>query len=463
MRPCPFRAPLAALSVALALAPAQSARASAFALIEQSGSGLGNAFAGAAASAEDASTIFFNPAGLTALPAGRHFSLALHAIDPSAQFSNGTSQAAAGIRPPGLSNPFVFSGMGGDAGSLALVPNAYFAMSINPRLFVGVGINVPFGLKTEYEDGWIGRFQGLKSEVKTLNVNPTVAYAMNDTVSLGAGLNYQQIDSTLTKAVNYTAIVGASNLAAAVAVGNVEGRNELKGEDSAWGYNLGAMFRLSDRTRLGVAYRSAINYTLTGTHTATHPVTASAAANAIINGNPGTQDQNISLGIKMPDSFSFSAMHRLDDRWDLLGDLTWTGWSKISELRVKFTVPGAADDVTTWKLRDTLRASAGVNYRYSDSIKLRAGIAYDQSPVTDTYRTVRLPDNDRKWLSVGMQYKLSKAGTLDAGFTYIWVKDAGVNTNAEVAATALGFPRGLINGSYDSSIRILSVQYSHSF
>ena len=440
-----------------------SAAASGFALIEQSGSGLGNAYAGAAAAAEDASTLFFNPAGLTALPAGKHASVALHAIDPSATFRNNASQSAAGIVAPGLPNPFTYSGLGGDAGSTAYVPNAYFAMSLDPRWSVGIGLNAPFGLKTQYDDGWIGRFQGIKSELKTLNVNPTVAYKLNDDVSLGFGLDYQQIDATLTKAINYTAVVGAVSLASAVAIGNVEGRNELKGDDSAWGYNLGATFRLSERTRLGLAYRSAIKYHLTGTHTATHPVTGNVAADAIITGNPGTQNQNVSVDIKMPDTFSLSALHRLDDRWDMLGDLSWTGWAKIPEIRIKFTVAGASDDVTNWKLRNTLRASVGANYRYSDKLKLRCGVAYDESPVTDPYRTVRLPDNNRTWLGFGLQYKPSKQGTLDAGFAYLWVKASPINNNGELAATALGYARGLTNGSYDSSVRILSAQYSHAF
>jgi long-chain fatty acid transport protein len=465
MIPTTFRIKLSSLAVlsALAALPA-SVHAAGFALIEQNASGMGNAYAGAAAAAEDASTIYFNPAGLTALPAGKHFSIAIHAIDPSAKFRDNASQSAGGISGTGTRNLFTFAGFGGDAGSTAYVPNAYFAMSLDPKWSIGVGVNAPFGLKTQYEDGWIGRFQGIKSEIKTVNINPTVAYKVNEVISLGAGVNYQQIDATLTKAVNYTAIVGAANVGAALAIQNVEGRNELKGSDAAWGYNLGATFNLSERTRLGVAYRSVIQYHLTGTYTATHPVTGSAAANAIIAANPGTLDQNIALDIKMPDSFSFSAAHRLNDRWDLLGDLSWTGWAKIPEVRIKFTAPGAADDVTNWKLRDTMRGALGANYRYSDDVKLRVGVAYDQSPVTDAFRTVRLPDNNRTWLSLGAQYKPSKAGTLDAGFSYIWVKATGINSNAEIPeAPPRGFPRGLMNGSYDNSVRVLSLQYSHSF
>lgn len=299
-----------------------------------------------------------------------------------------------------------------------------------------------------------------------MNINPTVAYKFNDAISLGAGLNYQQIEATLTKAINYTAILAAATPfppVLAIAAGNVEGRNELKGKDTAWGYNFGATFRLSDQTKFGIAYRSAIKYNLTGTFRAVRPVTVSAPANAVIDAYPQTLDQNISVAIKMPDSFSFSFMHRLSDRWDLLEDLTWTGWAKIPEIRIKFTAAGAPDDVTNWTLRNTWRASVGANYRYSDDMKLRFGVAYDQSPVTDAYRTVRLPDNNRTWLSVGAQYKTSRTGKVDAGFTHIWVKAAGINSNGDVPPNALGYPRGLMNGRYDGSVNILSLQYSNSF
>lgn len=441
------------LAAVLAAGFTGGASASGFALIEQSASGQGNAYAGAAATAEDASTIYFNPAGLTALPQGKQVVVALHAIHPSAKLQNNGSLSAAGIVT------FTHSGLGGDAGSLSWVPNGYLAMSLGPKWSIGIGLNAPFGLKTEYDDGWIGRFQGIKSELKTININPTVAYKASDKLSLGFGLDYQRIEATLTKAVNYTAIVAAQNAGAAVAAGNVEGRNELTGDDDGWGYNLGLTYDLSERTRLGLAYRSTVKYHLTGTHTATHPTTVSGAANTIINTNPGTLNQNISVDIEVPDTFSMSTAHKLNDKWDVLGDLSWTGWSSIQEIRIKFTEAGAADDVTTWKLKDTWRLSLGANYRHADDLKFRFGVAYDQSPVPDPYRTVRLPDSDRTWLSVGMQYKPSKQSAIDVGFSYLWVKDPSINNNGEVSANA----RGLVKGSYDNSVRILSAQYSHSF
>lgn len=442
--------------------------AGAFQLMEQNASGLGNAYAGTAAVAEDASTIFFNPAGLTYLPATRQVSVSAAAISPSATFSNSASRSGAGITG-GAARDYAYTGLGGDAGNMAVVPSVYFAMPLTSRLSFGLGINAPFGLKTEYEDNWIGRFQGLKSELKTLNLNPTLAFKLSDPVSIGFGLDYQRIDATLTKAVNYQAVIASTPAASgggagtANASGYAEGRQELTGNDSGWGFNLGMMFNLSDVTRLGLAYRSSISYKLTGTQTVTHPTTASAAGNAIINGNPNTLNQAIAVDLKIPDTFTASLMHRVNDKWDLLADLSYTGWSSIQEIRIRFTSPGTSDDVTQWKLKDTLRVALGATYRYRDDLKFRFGLAHDQSPVPDQYRTVRLPDSDRTWISFGVQYKPSRDSALDVGLTYISMKDAPINNNGEQALTALGYPRGLINGSYSGNIKILGIQFTSNF
>ncbi len=188
---------LVGLSVAGALiAMSGNAAASAFALIEQS-SGLGNAFAGGAAGAEDATTIFFNPAGMSRLK-GKQVTVAGSLIQPSAKFSDTGSQVATAQTTLG--------GNGGDAGSLAFVPNTYMVMEVEPALRVGLGINAPFGLKTDYDPTWAGRFQAITSKIQTVNLNPSLAYQMNDSVSLGLGLNYQRISGDLSSAVNYTAL-----------------------------------------------------------------------------------------------------------------------------------------------------------------------------------------------------------------------------------------------------------------
>jgi len=188
-----------AVTVAM-LAMAGGVQASGFALIEQSGSGMGNAFAGGAAVADDATTVFFNPAGMSRLK-GSEFAASVHAITPSAKFSD-TGSTGAALQTAG--------GNGGDAGGLAWVPNAYVTTEINPNLYFGLGINAPFGLSTEYDNNWIGRFQAVKSKIETININPSIAYQMSDSLTVGIGLNYQRITGELTSMTNYSAAAFAA-------------------------------------------------------------------------------------------------------------------------------------------------------------------------------------------------------------------------------------------------------------
>jgi len=411
------------------LAMSGTAAASGFALIEQSGSGLGNAYAGGAAGAEDASTIFFNPAGMSQIK-GRQVVVAGHAIKPSAKFSDtGSSAASASGQPLG--------GNGGDAGSLAFVPNLYYTMDVNPQMKFGLGINAPFGLKTEYEAGWAGRFQALKSEVKTVNVNPAFSYRMNETVTLGLGLDYQKIDAELTNNV----VLGAG----------IVGSAKVSGSDSAWGYNLGALFQVNPDTRVGLAYRSSINYKLSGDLLVTGPT------GAVV------QNPSVTADIKTPDSLSFSGVRQIDSKWDVMADITWTGWSKFKELRVVNSSSGATASLTNENWKDTYRISIGVNHHYNEQWTSRIGIAFDQGPVEDQYRTARIPDNDRTWLAFGGKYSASASSSVDVGYAHLFVKDASISNNNGSAGTPSTTTVGNLVGTYKNNVDILSVQYTHSF
>lgn len=383
------------------------AQAAGFALIEQNASGLGNAYAGQAASAQDASTIFFNPAGLTLLP-DRQLVVAGHLIKPQAEFS-------------GSSN--IGSGNGGDAGSLAFVPNAYLSYRLSPTVVAGIGMNAPFGLKTEYDSGWAGRTQGVKSEVKTINVNPSIAWKISPTLSLGAGLSVQYAEATLT-----------SRTAAAPTAGTLT----VEGDDFGWGFNLGALWQVSPATRIGLAYRSEVDQKLEGTVTGAAPAPIPAFAS-----------------VTLPDSASLSMFHQINDRWELLADVTWTGWSDFDELRIQRKADGGTlGSPTEENWSDNYRYSVGANYRVNEKLTLRTGVAYDETPVSDTYRTVRIPDESRTWLAFGAQYRLSDRSKLDFGYAHLFVKDANINkTESGVTLT----------GTYDASVDILSAQFTHSF
>ena len=229
-----------ACSVASALAmlaAAPQAGAAGFALYEQGVSGMGNAYAGQAAATEDATTVWWNPAGMSRLPSGKHFAVAGAYVVPSWKFHDNGSQTAAAQTSLG--------GTGGDAGSGAFVPSMFYVMDINPALNFGLGISVPFGLKTEYDSTWLGRFQGVKSEVKTLNINPAVSYKLSDAASLGFGVNYQRGEVDLITAVNYSAAAAqAGNIALAGGPG-VEGQNHTKVDGDAWGFNIGGLFQVA--------------------------------------------------------------------------------------------------------------------------------------------------------------------------------------------------------------------------
>ena len=298
------------LAVSLALAGCGSAaHAAGFALVEQNASGLGNAYAGQAASAQDASTIFFNPAGMTLLP-DRQLVVAGHLIKPSAEFT-------------GTVSPAIGGGDGSDAGDWAFVPNAYFAYRVTPDIHVGVGVNAPFGLKTEYDADWIGRYQAIKSEVKTINLNSSIAYKVSETLSLGAGLNIQWIEAELT---NRIPVLGGPLVT-------------IKGDDYGWGYNLGTLWQVTPATRIGLTYRSEVDYTLEGKSSTSSPVV-------------GLLDGPIMAEVTLPDSASLSVFHKLSPQWDLLADVTWTDRiSTICPSRAPSTKPPARTGKTSCAIR----------------------------------------------------------------------------------------------------------------
>jgi len=409
----------AALAVGTALGGlATNAWAGGFAIGTQSGSGTGNAFAGGAAVADDASVVWSNPAGMALLPPGKQLTGALHILKPSFKFRNEGSTGPV-FGPPG-------TGDGGDGGDWAFVPNGFFTMDINPRLRFGVALNAPFGLKTEYDSGWRGQVTALSSEIKTVNINPALSYKVSDTVSIGGGLNIQWIEAEL------------SNFAGALGVA------KLKADDIGYGFNLGIMAAVGPATRVGAHYRSRIKYEVEG------DATFSAA--------PGLNG-NIRADLRVPESISISLFHVLGPKWELMADITRTGWDSLQQLTVTRT-SGAPLTSLAFNWDDTMRYGIGANYKWSDQTKLRFGVAFDETPTNDVDRTARLPDQDRKWVAFGVQHRVSKAGVLEIGYAHEFIKDARVRNDVPGFA---GCAAGCLSGSFENKADIVSVQYSHSF
>jgi long-chain fatty acid transport protein len=411
---------------------ATPAHAAGFSLLEQSGSGVGSAYAGAAASADDASAMFFNPAGLALLESPQ-VAVAVHAINLETKFSDRGSMlppAGLGQLPPGATRD--------NAGDLIPLPNAYFAWPLNGQLTFGFAINAPFGLKTDYVDPWVGRFQGLRSELKTVNANPALSWKVSDTVALGVGLNYQHAEAELTNAV----MLGAGT----------EGRAGIDVDDDAWGWNVGAIFTLPSATRIGVSYRSRLDYTLTGDTTVT---TAGGLPVAAASGPT-------SVDITFPDSASLSIAHPLREGLEIRADASWMNWSEVGTVFAVNSQTGTPRDVLHFGFDDTMRYSLGLIYEHNERWTFRAGTAFDESPVKDEVRTVRLPDTDRWWLTLGARWRASDNLTVDAGYVHIFVDDASIDLTREQTGGPPTFSSHVV-GEYDSSVDILSVQLTWAF
>lgn len=428
----------------IAVAFSGSAAAAGFQLFgEQSASGIGNAGAGSAAVAENAGTVYYNPAGMTQLQS-LEVSGGLTAVKTNFDFKDSGSSVGTALGS---------SGDGGNGGGWGYVPNAYMSMALNKDIYIGLGIGAPFGLKTGYNNPWQGAAQSISFDIKTVNINPSIAWRANEWVSLGFGLNWQKIDAEYTRAAA-TVNLGAG---AAGAAGSTV---RLNLGDDAWGWNVGALFTLSPATKLGVSYRSAIKYETTGNVSITSDgtVAATATTNGLIAQGRASDTK---ATIKLPDTFVLSLAHKVSNQWELLGDISWTGWSsipKVDVIRTSGLLNGQTAQTLDTDFRDTWRVAIGANYKLNDAWKLKTGIAYDQTPVKSAeHRLVSLPDNNRTWFSLGAQWKASKNMTLDIGGAYLYVKDANVN-NDQTAAL-----RGTVKGTYSDSAWLFGTQMSMAF
>ena len=396
--------------------------AAGFALQNQNGAGTGYAYAGAAAVAQDASTIYFNPAGMTYLAPGHHVSGALNLLVRSLKFNDMGSGTLLG---------YPLGDNGGQAGGMAAIPAVYWSMPVTSVLRLGLGVSPTFGNSTEWKNTFIGRYQGVFSEINAINLNPSIAWRVNDTISLGLGFNVVRFEADLRAMSPVTALLPA----------RVDTKAKVTGDDIGFGYNLGAMFQLNQATRVGLTYRSTVNLKVDG-----HLGILSSTLPA-------------SVSVELPNTASIAISHRVNDQLQLLGDLTWTGWSSISALVVRSRTSGSVLSNEPLGFKDSYRVGVGAQYQYSDTFRLQTGVAYDQSPVRNaTDRTVRLPDSDRVWLSVGFNQKINERTSIDAGYAHIFFDkseiDRATNNNPMLQ---------IVRGSFNTSVHIISFQLNHRF
>jgi long-chain fatty acid transport protein len=434
------------------------AYASGFALIEQSVSGMGIAYASGAAGTDDASSIFFNPATMARLE-GRNVTGGLQVLHTNVDFSgkgfyNPSNQANQLLGIGGVSTG---NNRHDDLGLTQAIPQAAYSQQFHEKLWFGLTVNVPFGLKTKYDDSWVGRYSAIKSHLKTVNINPALAFRFNERASIGAGVSALYADGELTNAIDGGLIgslqsiqMGGGPIPGWVpGSSTLDSKAKLTGDDWGYGWNVGLLLEPTERTRFGLQYRSKIDLTLKGDVRVNGPV---------VNFNDGAK-----LDLTLPASTSLSAYHELTSKWAIMADVTWTNWDKLDELRVEFDNGG--ENLTPLDWNNSIRVSLGASYRHNEHWLYRAGFAYDETPVPNArLRTPRVPDEDRYWLSLGARYSHTKDLTFDFAYAHLFVDDSRVKSNDAYDPTT-GQTSGFhsLNGDYNSKVDILGVQVNWRF
>ncbi|MEM7617953.1 MAG: porin [Pseudomonadota bacterium] len=420
----------AALSTSALIFTISGAHAAGFYIQEQSVKGLGTAFAGSTTSIDDASTIYFNPAGMTKLDPRIQGNLGVHLLLPDANIDDtGTSSSLAGVT------------IGGDPGNPydpSPVPNAFLAAPVDVygnQLWLGVGVTAPFGLASEYDVDDFNAFDSTDTELMTINLGPAVAYEINDQLSIGGGVDIQYVDAKLEGLVD-TGVLGLGT-----------GISKLEGDDVSFGYNLGLQFRPRTDTEIGLHYRSQVKHELDGS------ISLSGLA-------AGNFDEAGTADLDLPNIATLGVAHDINDRFRVMGQVTWFGWSSFDEID-GVTDSGANDpDPVVQDYDNTYAFAVGAEYDLKPDLTLRAGYQFDQTPTNDEFRTTRTPDGDRNWFSAGATYALNENLSFDFAATYIHIADEEINLQRNAVG---GINRVNVLGDTEGSVGIVAAAINYKF
>ncbi|WP_061012929.1 outer membrane protein transport protein [Photobacterium leiognathi] len=436
------------LTAALALGMSTNALAAGFQLAEYSATGLGRAFAGEAAMADNASAQFRNPAMLTYLE-GTQVSAGAIYVDPNIDVKGDLQVNGHTIDQTEARN----------IAHSAVIPNFYISRQLNDKATLGLAFGTNFGMRTDLGSQFSGSIFGNQAEVHTVEINPNLGYKINDQFSVGAGVRYimakghfgAALPSTLPKAI-------AGQLPPAYQYmynKGLAGKNlkYMEGEDNAWGWQAGAAWQINPTNRIGVSYHSAVDLNLSG------HASGLAYKNQTLSG---------SLPLELPASAEIASFHQLNEQWAVHASINWTDWSSFEKLEANIPALGGNDLIKQENWKDNYRFAIGTTYQVNEKLALRSGIAYDTAAVDEAHRTQTIPETDRTWLSVGAGYQWSKNLTLDAGLTYVYAKKAHLNeTDGKINAIASGAlqqPTQLsFAGTTSGDVWLAGVQASYRF
>ncbi|MFQ3237328.1 MAG: long-chain fatty acid transport protein [Paraglaciecola sp.] len=410
--------------------------AAAFQLSEHSASGLGRAFAGDAAIAENASVVARNPALMSQFTE-KQLSVVGTYIVPDVSLTG--ESAPAYSSPAALNNDSI--------APEAFVPATYFVMPLDDKFAVGFGLFSNFGLATQFDEDYAAGQLAGKTEIVTVNFNTSVSYQVNQRLTVAAGLNYVYADATITRHVgdlsNALAAQGLSVPASTLAL-------DLEGDDDGYGYNLGVAYDLDENSRFGLHYRSKVDITFDGTYSNELP----PVPGLFPNGQSGAVQPG-QVALELPATAEFSGSHQLDDKWGVHYSVMWTHWSSFESLEA--FVPSQDEPVFEKEenFSNSFRYAMGADYQLNGHVKLRAGIAYDETPTDSQALSISIPDTNRLWLSAGANYLLDDASSVDVGISVLRGQERTF-TETDDAGGAWGF-------NSEGNAFIVAAQYNYGF
>jgi long-chain fatty acid transport protein len=404
------------------------AEASGFSVREHSAAGVGMAYAGDGSRADEAATVFNNPAGMMHL-SGDEVELGTAVIFPSIHF-NGSATVAGTTPLPG--------GNGGNGGQVMSIPHLYGVWTINDRLKAGIAVTVPFGLVTDYGTTWIGRYLAMKTLALSADINPNIAYRVNDWLSVGGGVSAQYLKLESSVAIPQFLILAPTVPDATF---------YFKGDDWAWGYNFGFLIEPNAMTRIGLTYRSEVDHKPEGQirFTGASPLLGLADSAATAHNT------------NLPSTIGVSLTHDYSPAWTVASDIQFTRWSTVKTVTITSTnIPVAFVE----NFRDSWMASVGAIYHASENLTWRAGVAWDQTPVVDRWRTVDIPDADRVMLGLGLGYRWNDSNNIDFAFShYFSTEHASMNTsfnNTDALTQAIK-----VQGKFNNHLDYVAISFRH--
>jgi long-chain fatty acid transport protein len=445
---------LAALTVAVAGALVSTdASAAGFQIKENSAKALGRAFAGVDTAGDDVSVVVNNPAAMADLQ-GTAFQADITAIDVNTQF-HGSGTDAFGFPLSG--------GDGGNGGDVTPVPAMYFSAPINDAWRIGFAFTAPYGLKTQYDSGWMGRYQALKSKVTSMDITGSISWQVNPQVALGLSLIAQKTKVDLSNAVDFGAVIAGAQIQQCIALGgdpatcpasvsvlpqSADGTARVQGDDWSYGSALGAEFKPTEQDRIGLSYHAKINHTISGTATFQLPPVAQTLGLGAVFANGGASGD-----FATPASATFTYWHVGNGPVSWGANLGWTKWDSFQQLAIRFDNGTSSVEPENW--RNTFFGSLGMDYKLNEQWTLRGGVAIDQTPTRDETRTPRIPDGMRRWLAFGVGYAPSQNVEFNVGYAHLFVDNGDVNN---LSATG-----DHLVGSFDNSGNLLSVSGTFRF